>query len=391
MGDAKMRHTSMFLLLANLAFNDFCYLFVAFVAYFCKANASTWGGLYASAAFYLKRVSILVSALTSVAICLERYFAIVHPLRCRALFRPSRAIIHIAAVWIVGCSLNIFYLAIIMDKLFIPYGAWRYAGSLFVAVDMVIVYIAPIITMTIFYTKTCRTLWQSSTTQQATGGPALRSAEVLSPNSHPRNTSKVASRRAVVKMLIICVVVFYGCYSLYGMYWFLKSFLVYVPYDDIWLGLGMLAIDIACAKFLLWLGVVGTSFGAAATAFAVVQATLAYDRIAFAAFSILLLTAHLTVLIMHWLQKWWLLHALCIAPITVLFVFHARFALTAFWEEEFSQYSALIGGAKCGLLLLLALINLLCCQAVRRAKVCISEASAPRDASTEASTATTRS
>lgn len=61
-------------------------------------------------------------------------------------------------------------------------------------------------------------------------------------------------------------------------------------------------------KFLLWLGVVGTSFGAAATAFAVVQATLAYDRIAFAAFSILLLTAHLTVLIMHWLQKWWLLH-----------------------------------------------------------------------------------
>jgi len=51
----------------------------------------------------LQGVSVSVSVLTLTAISLERYYAIVHPLRLRAT--PSRTRLIIVAIWVISAIL----------------------------------------------------------------------------------------------------------------------------------------------------------------------------------------------------------------------------------------------------------------------------------------------
>lgn len=80
--------------------------------------------------------------------------------------------------------------------------------TLLIVVGINAIYVFPAATLAICYTITCRTLWSGN--QKLNEGCPEKTKRVL------------ASRRSVVKMLIICVLVFYCCYipwSIYQLFW----------------------------------------------------------------------------------------------------------------------------------------------------------------------------
>ncbi|KAH7717909.1 hypothetical protein AAVH_14640 [Aphelenchoides avenae] len=74
--------------------------------------------------------------------------------------------------------------------------------------DWILCVLLPIVVLSVLYTLTCRRLW-SGDGQLRAAKAAANQGSAVNQNEEPRT----ASRRGVVRMLIICVVLFYACYT----------------------------------------------------------------------------------------------------------------------------------------------------------------------------------
>ncbi|KAI1698204.1 7 transmembrane receptor (rhodopsin family) domain-containing protein [Ditylenchus destructor] len=169
-----MRSSSMSLFLANLAAIDFLMLADLPVTYFTHIPTSVYGGLL-NAVFN-----------TNIAICIERYVAVVHPFQLKTYFPIRRTLQYILAIWMVPVVWQLVH-GLVMKK-----ETW---STLFTI--EVIYYVIPTFVLTTLYTLTCRALWGKNAFLHAAG-----------------NKKALNGRRSAVKMLLLCVVIFYICYAI---------------------------------------------------------------------------------------------------------------------------------------------------------------------------------
>lgn len=217
--------------LANLAVADLC------VGIFCVYQTLTnyimnsWllGSFFCKLYMFVHALSYTASIMILVLVCIERYLAIVHPIKCRSILTRSRLRIIVMIVWILAAvyaSPRFIYVDTIhhelnsgsIDIICIP-NIKKNNKNIFDTVNLIILYLLPLLLMTILYTRIAIGLWKSSSAF-CTNGIINKNNHHSSNkynNSHRMNhvnsSSKniLRARRGVIKMLVAVVFIFAIC------------------------------------------------------------------------------------------------------------------------------------------------------------------------------------
>ncbi|XP_023934667.1 tachykinin-like peptides receptor 99D isoform X2 [Bicyclus anynana] len=208
---------------------------------------SDWpfGHFYCKFCQFIAVLSISASVFTLMAISIDRYVAIMSPLQPRLGKRATLGIA--AAIWAGSCiisSPNMIYFTTEVDLL--PDGTTRRVcfpdwpdgitteSQLeyeYNVTYMVLTYFLPIISMTYTYAKVGVKLWGSKAIGECT----------------QRQLDNVKSKRRVVKMMIVVVVIFAVCWLPFHVYFVVTSYypnVVNYPYiQEIYLGIYWLAMS----------------------------------------------------------------------------------------------------------------------------------------------------
>ncbi|XP_055682988.1 trissin receptor isoform X2 [Lutzomyia longipalpis] len=160
--------------LANLAVADFC------VGVFCvMQNLSiylipSWvfGDFLCKMYQFTHSLSYTASIFILVVICMERYFAIIHPITCKQILTSTRLRMVIGGVWITSAVYSIpkfiFVRTITNDlgdgttETICIMHRKRYDSKLFDLINFGLLYVIPLLVMTILYSRIAITLWKSS-------------------------------------------------------------------------------------------------------------------------------------------------------------------------------------------------------------------------------------
>ncbi|KAI1703222.1 7 transmembrane receptor (rhodopsin family) domain-containing protein [Ditylenchus destructor] len=234
LGDRKMRNSRTNMLLLNLAVADVLYLIAI----------SVWGMI----SFYAARLNVnlcpylswidsallLASIETYTAISLERYIAIIHPMKVKHLCSKRNIFLAMALIWITALLLEspaIFqYQYLPTNNFQYMQSFWHsldgmqnqsYCGNIYYGTDTMMwhriaealfTYFIPICISAVMYYKVFHVLWsvnplflRSRRAQPTSNSTSNATAEAMK--------AALNARRSVVKMLIICVIVFFVCYT----------------------------------------------------------------------------------------------------------------------------------------------------------------------------------
>ncbi|KOC67755.1 Galanin receptor type 2 [Habropoda laboriosa] len=160
--------------LANLALADFC------VGIFCiyqtlfnyLINSWLFGDFLCKLYMFVHAFSYTASVLILVVVCVERYLAIVYPIKCRSVLTRSRLQMVIGLVWTVAAiyaSPRFFYVETLRH--FLNTGGMniicvgnvhKHNKKLVDAVNLVFLYLFPLVLMCCLYLKLGVGLWKSS-------------------------------------------------------------------------------------------------------------------------------------------------------------------------------------------------------------------------------------
>uniref|UniRef100_A0A1A9WX90 G-protein coupled receptors family 1 profile domain-containing protein n=1 Tax=Glossina brevipalpis TaxID=37001 RepID=A0A1A9WX90_9MUSC len=161
--------------LANLALADFC------VGLFCvMQNLSiylieSWvfGEFMCRMYQFVHSLSYTASIFILVVICMERYFAIVHPITCKQILTAARLRIVILTVWVTSAvySTPKFVFSKTIKNVHTVTGQEEeicvldrkmFNSKLLDMINFVLLYVIPLLVMMILYTKIAIALWRSS-------------------------------------------------------------------------------------------------------------------------------------------------------------------------------------------------------------------------------------
>ncbi|KAK0170486.1 hypothetical protein PV327_011394, partial [Microctonus hyperodae] len=168
--------------LANLAGADLC------VGIFCVYQTlinylmNNWllGNFLCKVYMFVHALSYTASIMILVLVCVERYFAIIHPIKCKSMLTRGRLRIIVAIVWIIAAvyaSPRFTYVETVnhelksgtVDIMCIP-NIKKHNKNVLDSVNLIFLYLVPLVLMCWLYTKIAVTLWKSST---AFSGPGL--------------------------------------------------------------------------------------------------------------------------------------------------------------------------------------------------------------------------
>ncbi|XP_059147321.1 tachykinin-like peptides receptor 99D [Physella acuta] len=205
--------------LVNLAIADVLISIFNVLFHFTFNLYQDWffGLEYCKFAFFIATCTISVSVLTFMAIAIDRYIAIIHPLRPRMTGRIVLTIITL--IWLFSFFLSLPYL--IYSTIYeYPSGRkicflnWSSDEKIFKIRDMtysillmVLNYFLPMITLFATYARIGWELWGSKTIGEAV----------------PMQAERVRGKRKVVKMMIAVVVIFGVCWLPTHVYFILTS------------------------------------------------------------------------------------------------------------------------------------------------------------------------
>ncbi|XP_018419721.1 PREDICTED: prokineticin receptor 2-like [Nanorana parkeri] len=162
------------LLIANLAISDFIVAIVCcpFEMDYYVVKQLSWehGHILCASVNYLRTVSLYVSTNTLLAIAVDRYLAIVHPLKPRMNYKTAS--FWIALVWIISLFIafpsayfateSVLFIVKSQEKIFCgqiwPVDQQIYYKSYFLFI-FAIEFVGPVVTMTLCYARISRELW----------------------------------------------------------------------------------------------------------------------------------------------------------------------------------------------------------------------------------------
>ncbi|XP_076236197.1 trissin receptor-like isoform X2 [Calliopsis andreniformis] len=210
------------LFLANLAVADFC------VGVFCVYQTLTnylmnsWllGDFLCKVYMFVHALSYTASVLILVVVCIERYLAIVYPIKCRAVLTRSRLQLVVGLVWLAAAiyaSPRFFYVETVRNHLMTGdvdiiciANIKKHNKNALEAVNLVFLYLVPLILMSCLYSRIAVGLWKSSA---ALSGPepVTRTGNGRVRRIHASSSNVLRARRGVIRMLIAVVMMFAVC------------------------------------------------------------------------------------------------------------------------------------------------------------------------------------
>uniref|UniRef100_A0A3Q4AV09 Neuromedin-K receptor n=1 Tax=Mola mola TaxID=94237 RepID=A0A3Q4AV09_MOLML len=204
----RMRTVTNYFLL-NLAFSDVSVAAFNAPVNFIYAVHGEWyfGEVYCSFHNLFPVAAVFASICSMTAISIDRYMAIIHPLKPRLSAKATTGVI--ACIWslavVMAFPLCYFSTTQTLPRRTLCYVAWpRMANDSFVyhIVVTVLVYVLPLLVMGVTYTIVGMTLW---------GGE-------IPGDSSDKYHGQLRAKRKVVKMMIIVVVTFALCWLPYHVY-----------------------------------------------------------------------------------------------------------------------------------------------------------------------------
>ncbi|KAM7361994.1 tachykinin-like receptor at 99D [Cochliomyia hominivorax] len=183
-------------------------------------NDWPFGELYCKISQFIATLSISASVFTLMAISIDRYVAIMKPLKPRMSKRNNLAIA--AVIWIVSaiisCPMLLFFTTDVIpskDGLrTVCYSEWpdgttnhSHHEYIYNILFMILTYFLPIISMSVTYSRVGLELWGSKAIGEYT----------------PRQVENVKSKRRVVKMMMVVVLIFAVCWLPFHTYFILTS------------------------------------------------------------------------------------------------------------------------------------------------------------------------
>ncbi|XP_067301410.1 neuromedin-K receptor [Pseudorasbora parva] len=208
----RMRTVTNYFLL-NLAVSDVCVAALNALVNFVYGAHGHW---YFSRAFcrfqnFYPVAAVFASIYSMNAIALDRYMAIIHPMKPRLSAARTRAVI--VCVWMLAASLAFplcfFSKTEVRPLRTVCYVAWpRRDDDAFIYHVMVavLVYVLPLLLMAVSYSRIGLTLWGGGFT------------------AHSENfQDHLQAKRKVVKMMVIVVVTFAICWLPYHVYFIMTS------------------------------------------------------------------------------------------------------------------------------------------------------------------------
>ncbi|XP_017041704.1 tachykinin-like peptides receptor 99D [Drosophila ficusphila] len=194
---------------------------VTFNYYYMLDGDWPFGEFYCKLSQFIAMLSVCASVFTLMAISIDRYVAIMRPLQPRMSKRCNLAIA--AVIWLasslISCPMMIVHqteevpvqgqgirTVCFPDWPDGPTGHSR-LESLYNILIIVLTYFLPIVSMTVTYSRVGFELWGSKTIGECT----------------PRQVENVRSKRRVVKMMIVVVLIFAICWLPYHCYFIITS------------------------------------------------------------------------------------------------------------------------------------------------------------------------
>ncbi|XP_054268779.1 QRFP-like peptide receptor [Macrosteles quadrilineatus] len=225
--------------LASLATADLLLIIICIPVKLAKLFSYTWtmGFFLCKMVHYLQTVVAVCSVLTLMAISIERYYAICHPMKAKYICTISQAKKIIITIWItsfllalpnlvvqvhleVGFKLKAFYCSLNYDD--------RPQLQLYVMYMLILVFIVPSSVMVVTYSTICWEVWRvmKQRHHMVSGRAVLKPESIPLANKHqngnqngtpatslpPPNDDK-GNVKQVIKMLILIVVVFITCWA----------------------------------------------------------------------------------------------------------------------------------------------------------------------------------
>lgn len=216
----KMRTvTNYFLFNLSMADTMVSTLNVVFNFIYMLNGVWPFGSVYCKISNFIAIVSVAASVFTLMAISIDRYMAIMHPLRPRM---SKLTTINITiGIWISSSLLslpNLLYSTTKEEKysngdsrsvcfLVWPDGTYTMSQTEYIynILIFVVTYVFPIISMTFTYFRVGRELWGSQSIGEITA----------------RQVENIRSKRKIVKMMIVVVFIFAVCWLPYHVYFIL--------------------------------------------------------------------------------------------------------------------------------------------------------------------------
>nr|XP_040224412.2 tachykinin-like peptides receptor 99D isoform X3 [Anopheles coluzzii] len=199
-----------------------------------------FGTMYCKISQFVAILSICASVFTLMAIAIDRYVAIMNPLKPRMGKKATLCVA--ASIWIVGtiisCPSLLFFTTYPMKDHILCYAEWPDGPSnhsrqeyVYNIVFMLLTYFLPIGSMTYTYARVGLELWGSKSIGECT----------------QRQLDNIKSKRRVVKMMMIVVIIFAVCWLPFQIYFILTSYypeLTKKPYiQEVYLAIYWLAMS----------------------------------------------------------------------------------------------------------------------------------------------------
>ncbi|XP_077863984.1 neuromedin-K receptor-like [Saccoglossus kowalevskii] len=173
---------------------------------------------------FLQQVAVFVSIYTLSAIGIDRYFAVIHPLKLRLALHRNKVLF--ASIWLTSISLAVVQTIFARTKSFFYDGEtiyfctewWPYTvtAKVYEIIIVMITYIIPLIVLTFTYAKIAIRLWGRNLPGNA--------------DSH-RDKNHTISKKRVIKMLMMVVLMFAVCWLPLHVFNIFTKFSPYV-YED---------------------------------------------------------------------------------------------------------------------------------------------------------------
>lgn len=205
-------------LLVNLSIADTMVstLNVTFTYTYMLYNDWPFGRIYCKISEFVAVLSICASVFTLMAIAIDRYMAIMNPLRPRMGRRTTLCIA--GFIWVVGFLLSLpmlmFYTTEESDSRTVCYAEWPDGPStqsdqeyIYNVIFMIFTYFLPIGAMGYAYARVGKELWGSQSIGECT----------------QRQLDNIRSKRRVVKMMIVVVTIFAVCWLPFHVYFIITS------------------------------------------------------------------------------------------------------------------------------------------------------------------------
>ncbi|XP_078621307.1 QRFP-like peptide receptor [Branchiostoma floridae x Branchiostoma japonicum] len=207
----KVMRTIMNIFICSLAASDLFITIVCIPVTLMQNMLHSWilGDFMCKLVPFIQTIAVASSILTLTGIAIERYYAIIHPLKVKYLLSKTRAGIILALVWVVsvGVATPILFVHkaeeihdFLYEQRFVTcQEKWwgQTQQTSYTIFNLVVLFIIPLLTMTSLYIRIAHRLW----VQQPVG--------VTGNFAHGNS---VRRKRQAVKMLVVVVLLFAVCW-----------------------------------------------------------------------------------------------------------------------------------------------------------------------------------